>query len=65
MKNSGVGYGKISSRAQPVVEEGLADVRAQIATGKIKVTAATPPPANGLRNRVYRKGRVSSPPLPV
>ena len=45
--NNGVGYGKISSRAQPNWKRTLANVRAQIASGKIKVTATTPPPANG------------------
>ena len=47
VKNGGVGYGKISSRAQPNWKRTLANVRAQIASGKIKVTATTPPPANG------------------
>jgi hypothetical protein len=41
--NGGVGYGKISSRAQPNWKRTLANVRAQIASGKIKVTQQSPP----------------------
>ena len=51
--------------AQADVEEGPRERPQQIAAGMIKVTATTPPPAYGLRNRVHRKGRVSIPPLPV
>ena len=46
VKNNGVGYGKISSRAQASWRKALAGIRLQIATGKIKVTA-TSPPASG------------------
>jgi basic membrane protein A and related proteins len=46
VKNGGVGYGKISSRAQASWKKALAGIRLQIATGKIKVTA-TAPPASG------------------
>jgi basic membrane protein A and related proteins len=41
--NGGVGYGKISSRAQASWKRTLADVRAKIASGKIKVTQQSPP----------------------
>ena len=64
MKNNGVGYGKISTRAQASWRKALAGVRLQIATGKIKVTQQSPP-AYGYGLCVYRKGRVSIPPLPV
>jgi len=47
VRNGGVGYGKISSRAQPAWTKALESVRKQIATGKIKVTATTPPPTSG------------------
>ena len=47
VKTNGVGYGKISSRTQPDVEEDFANIRKQIASGKIKVTAQSPPPATG------------------
>jgi basic membrane protein A len=43
VKNGGVGYGKISTRAQPSWRKALANVRAQIASGKIKVTQQAPP----------------------
>ena len=66
VKNGGVGYGKISTRSQPVVEAGHRDVRTQIATGKIKVTAQSPPPTIGLgANAFAGRGGVSIPPLPV
>ena len=55
--NGGVGYGKISSRAQPNWKRTLANVRAQIASGKIKVTATDSAPRQRVRNRVHRKGR--------
>jgi basic membrane protein A and related proteins len=45
VKNGGVGYGKISSRAQASWKKALAGIRLQIATGKIKVTATAPPPS--------------------
>ena len=41
--NGGVGYGKISSRAQPSWKKAIESVRKQIASGKIKVTAQAPP----------------------
>ena len=43
VKNNGVGYGKISSRTQASWRKALAGIRLQIATGKIKVTAKSPP----------------------
>ena len=43
VKNGGVGYGKISSRAQPSWRKAIESVRKQIASGKIKVTAQAPP----------------------
>ena len=66
MKNGGVGYGKIShgglsrrgARLSPAV-------RLQIATGKIKVTAQSPPPIHGLEHAFTGRGGVSIPPLPV
>jgi basic membrane protein A len=45
--NDGVGYGKISSRAQPSWKKAIESVRKQIASGKIKVTAQSPPPITG------------------
>jgi basic membrane protein A and related proteins len=45
VKNGGVGYGKISSRAQASWKKAVAGIRLQIATGKIKVTATAPPPS--------------------
>ena len=47
VKNNGVGYGKISTRAQASWRKALAGVRLQIASGKIKVTQQSPPPVNG------------------
>ncbi len=47
VKNNGVGYGKISTRAQPSWRKAMAGLRLQIATGKIKVTAQSPPPTTG------------------
>jgi basic membrane protein A len=43
VKNGGVGYGKISARAQPSWKKALESVRKQIASGQIKVLAQTPP----------------------
>ena len=43
VKTNGVGYGKISSRAQPSWKKAIESVRKQIASGKIKVTAQSPP----------------------
>ena len=43
VKNGGVGYGRISTRAQPSWRRALLSIRTQIATGKIKVTAQAPP----------------------
>ena len=47
VKNDGVGYGKISTRAQASWKTAVESVRKQIASGKIKVTAQAPPPVNG------------------
>jgi basic membrane protein A len=47
VKNNGVGYGRISTRIPPAWKKELASIRSQIASGKIKVTAQNPPPANG------------------
>ena len=43
VRNGGVGYGKISTKAQPSWKKAVESVRMQIATGKIKVTAQAPP----------------------
>ncbi len=43
VRNGGVGYGKISSRAQPSWSKAVESVRKQIAAGKIKVTQQAPP----------------------
>jgi basic membrane protein A and related proteins len=43
VKTNGVGYGKISSRAQPSWRKAIESVRKQIVSGKIKVTAQSPP----------------------
>ena len=43
VKNNGVGYGKISSRAQPSWRKAVESVRKQIAAGTIKVTQQAPP----------------------
>jgi basic membrane protein A len=45
--NDGVGYGKVSSRAQASWKKAIESVRKQIASGKIKVTAQAPPPITG------------------
>ncbi len=47
VKNGGVGYGKISSRAQPAWKKAVESIRKQIASGKIKVTAQSPPATTG------------------
>jgi basic membrane protein A len=47
VKNGGVGYGRLSTRVQPSWRRALLGVRAQIATGKIKVTQTAPPPVSG------------------
>ena len=47
VKNGGVGYGKISSRAQPSWKKAVESIRVQIASGKIKVTAQSPPATTG------------------
>jgi basic membrane protein A and related proteins len=47
VKNNGVGYGKISSRAQPSWRKAIESVRKQIVSGKIKVTAQSPPKSQG------------------
>ncbi len=47
VKNGGVGYGRLSTRVQPSWRRALLGVRAQIATGKIKVTQTAPPPITG------------------
>jgi basic membrane protein A len=47
VKNGGVGYGKISSNAQPSWAKAVESVRKQIAAGIIKVTAQSPPPTSG------------------
>jgi basic membrane protein A len=47
VKTGGVGYGRISSRAQPSWRKALANVRNQIATGKIRGIPVTPPAATG------------------
>jgi len=43
VKTNGVGYGKISSRAQPSWRKAIESVRKQIISGRIKVTAQSPP----------------------
>ena len=43
VKNGGVGYGKISTRAQPSWRKAIESVRKQIAAGTIKVTQQAPP----------------------
>ena len=43
VRNGGVGYGKISTKAQPSWKKAVESVRVRIATGKIKVTAQAPP----------------------
>jgi basic membrane protein A and related proteins len=43
VKNNGVGYGRVSTRAQPSWRKAIESVRKQIASGRIKVTAQSPP----------------------
>jgi basic membrane protein A and related proteins len=47
VKNNGVGYGKISTRIPPAWKKELESIRQQIASGRIKVTAQSPPRATG------------------
>jgi basic membrane protein A len=43
VKNGGVGYGKISTRAQASWKKAVESIRVKIASGAIKVTAQAPP----------------------
>ena len=45
--NGGVGYGKISPRISPALKTQVETIRKQIAAGKIKVTAQSPPATTG------------------
>src|SRR5688572_6378455 len=47
VKNGGVGYGKISARISPALKTAVENIRKQIASGKIKVTAQSPPATTG------------------
>jgi basic membrane protein A len=47
VKNGGVGYGKISSRAQPAWKKAVESIRLQIASGKIKGIPQATPAATG------------------
>jgi basic membrane protein A len=47
VKNNGVGYGRISTRIPAAWKREIESVRKQIASGKIKVTAQSPPKATG------------------
>ena len=47
VKNGGVGYGKISARAQPSWRKAIESVRQQIASGKIKGIPQAPPATTG------------------
>jgi basic membrane protein A and related proteins len=47
VKNGGVGFGKISSKAQPSWTKAAESVRKQIADGKIKGIPQAPPPVTG------------------
>ena len=47
VKTNGVGYGKISSRIAPALKTAVENIRKQIASGKIKVTAQSPPATTG------------------
>jgi hypothetical protein len=47
VKNGGVGYGKISSRAQPAWRTAVENIRKQIAAGTIKGIPQAPPPVTG------------------
>ena len=65
MKNGGVGYGKISHQAPAALKKAVEAIREQIASGKIKVTAQSPPRHDGLEHAFAGRGGVSIPPLPV
>ena len=47
VKTNGVGYGKISGRISPALKTAVENIRKQIASGKIKVTAQSPPATTG------------------
>ena len=47
VKNGGVGYGKISARAQPSWKKAVESIRQQIISGKIKGIPQAPPAATG------------------
>ncbi len=47
VKTNGVGYGKISNRISPALKTAVENIRKQIASGKIKVTAQSPPATTG------------------
>ena len=47
VKNGGVGYGKISRRAQPAWAKAVESIRKQIAAGTIKGIPQAPPPVTG------------------
>jgi basic membrane protein A and related proteins len=47
VKNGGVGYGKISTRAQPAWRTAVENIRKQIAAGTIKGIPQAPPPVTG------------------
>jgi basic membrane protein A len=47
VKTNGVGYGKISTKIPLALRNAVEGIRKQIASGKIKVTAQSPPPISG------------------
>ncbi|HUQ23651.1 MAG TPA: BMP family ABC transporter substrate-binding protein [Gaiellaceae bacterium] len=47
VKTNGVGYGKISNKIAPALKTAVENIRKQIASGKIKVTAQAPPATTG------------------
>ena len=47
VKNDGVGYGKISKKAQPSWAKAVESIRKQIVSGKIKGIPQAPPAATG------------------
>ena len=47
VKTNGVGYGKISNRISPALKAAVENIRKQIASGQIKVTAQSPPATSG------------------
>ncbi len=47
VKTNGVGYGKISNRISPALKTAVENIRKQIVSGKIKVTAQSPPATTG------------------